>query len=351
MRQRRLHPRRRTPRHAAEDGAPASRVRLTNLDKVFWPAEGYTKGDLVRYYDAIAPMMLPYLRDRPIVLTRYPDGIAGKSFFQKDAPEFARALGPDGARPLEGHRPGHRILRRRPRRGAPVRGQPGHDPDPRVERAGPVARAPGLARPRPGPEGCALHRRGAGRAGRPSAAGRARAPEPREDVRGDRPPRPGPPGRAVHPRAGADPGAVAGHAGRGGRARNRHGGAPARRAGRQGLRRLRPERPRPDHRRALLGPAAAGRAGLMPPRVAGGDRPSRSGPLHDPHGAGALRAAARSAPAGPGPRDRAWRPCSRVSRRASERKSRPPRPRGGLGLPIPRGESQGNVSRADQVRR
>ena len=69
--------------------ASASRVRLTNLDKVFWPAEGYTKGDLIRYYDAIAPVMLPYLRDRPIVLTRYPDGIAGKSFFQKDAPEFA----------------------------------------------------------------------------------------------------------------------------------------------------------------------------------------------------------------------------------------------------------------------
>ncbi|HEY7139817.1 MAG TPA: DNA ligase D [Methylomirabilota bacterium] len=71
-------------------GAPAaSRVRLTNLDKVFWPAEGYTKGDLIAYYDKVAPAMLPYLRDRPIVLTRYPDGIAGKSFFQKDAPEFA----------------------------------------------------------------------------------------------------------------------------------------------------------------------------------------------------------------------------------------------------------------------
>jgi bifunctional non-homologous end joining protein LigD len=69
--------------------ASASRVRLTNLDKVFWPAEGYTKGDLVGYYEAIAPTMLPHLRDRPIVLTRYPDGITGKSFFQKDAPEFA----------------------------------------------------------------------------------------------------------------------------------------------------------------------------------------------------------------------------------------------------------------------
>lgn len=69
---------------------PASRERgaaaLTNLDKVFWPEEGYTKGDLVEYYRAIAPWMLPYLRDRPLVLDRYPDGIAGKSFFQKSLP-------------------------------------------------------------------------------------------------------------------------------------------------------------------------------------------------------------------------------------------------------------------------
>jgi bifunctional non-homologous end joining protein LigD len=79
----------------ASDGVagapPGSRVRLTNLGKVFWPAEGYTKGDLIGYYDAIAPWLVPYLRDRPIVLTRYPDGIAGKSFFQKDAPDFAPA--------------------------------------------------------------------------------------------------------------------------------------------------------------------------------------------------------------------------------------------------------------------
>jgi bifunctional non-homologous end joining protein LigD len=71
------------------DAQPGSRVRLTNLTKVFWPVDGYTKGDLIGYYDAIAPRLVPYLRDRPIVLTRYPDGIAGKSFFQKDAPEFA----------------------------------------------------------------------------------------------------------------------------------------------------------------------------------------------------------------------------------------------------------------------
>jgi bifunctional non-homologous end joining protein LigD len=65
------------------------RLQPTNVKKVFWPAEGYTKGDLIAYYERIAPRMLPYLRDRPLVLTRYPDGINGKSFYQKDAPEFA----------------------------------------------------------------------------------------------------------------------------------------------------------------------------------------------------------------------------------------------------------------------
>jgi bifunctional non-homologous end joining protein LigD len=68
----------------------ARHFALTNLSKVFWPAEGYTKGDLVAYYRAIARWMLPYLHDRPLVLTRYPDGIEGKSFFQKDAPGYAR---------------------------------------------------------------------------------------------------------------------------------------------------------------------------------------------------------------------------------------------------------------------
>jgi bifunctional non-homologous end joining protein LigD len=71
---------------AAEASRP---VTFTNLGKVFWPAEGYTKGDLVEYYRAVAPAMLPFLRDRPLVLDRYPDGIAGKSFYQKNAPVAA----------------------------------------------------------------------------------------------------------------------------------------------------------------------------------------------------------------------------------------------------------------------
>jgi bifunctional non-homologous end joining protein LigD len=68
---------------------PAPReVKFSNLSKVFWPEEGYTKGDLIEYYRSMAPWLLPYLKDRPVVLTRYPDGINGKSFYQKDAPGF-----------------------------------------------------------------------------------------------------------------------------------------------------------------------------------------------------------------------------------------------------------------------
>ncbi|HXQ30276.1 MAG TPA: DNA ligase D [Gemmatimonadales bacterium] len=69
--------------------SPPRTVAFTNLDKVFWPVERYTKGDLIEYYRAISPWLLPYLKDRPVVMTRFPDGIEGKSFFQKDAPGFA----------------------------------------------------------------------------------------------------------------------------------------------------------------------------------------------------------------------------------------------------------------------
>lgn len=67
---------------------PVEELPLSNLDKVFWPEEGYTKGDLIAYYRDIAPWLLAFLKDRPLVLTRYPDGIDGKSFFQKNAPGF-----------------------------------------------------------------------------------------------------------------------------------------------------------------------------------------------------------------------------------------------------------------------
>ena len=68
--------------------APSSELELTNLDKVFWPEDGYTKGDLLDYHRAVAEWILPYLADRPLVLTRYPDGIHGKSFFQRNVPSY-----------------------------------------------------------------------------------------------------------------------------------------------------------------------------------------------------------------------------------------------------------------------
>ena len=62
---------------------------LSNPEKVFWPDQGYTKRDLFEYYGVVSPWLLPYLADRPLVLTRYPDGVDGKSFYQKNVPVSA----------------------------------------------------------------------------------------------------------------------------------------------------------------------------------------------------------------------------------------------------------------------
>ncbi len=69
------------------DQGQVSQVKYTNLRKVFWPKTGHTKGDLVQYYERIAETLLPYLRDRPLHMNRFPDGVGGKSFYQKDAPD------------------------------------------------------------------------------------------------------------------------------------------------------------------------------------------------------------------------------------------------------------------------
>jgi bifunctional non-homologous end joining protein LigD len=61
-------------------------LKLSNLDKPFWPEEGITKGDLLAYYRDVAPVLVPHLRGRPFTMKRYPDGWQGKHFFQKDAP-------------------------------------------------------------------------------------------------------------------------------------------------------------------------------------------------------------------------------------------------------------------------
>jgi bifunctional non-homologous end joining protein LigD len=81
------------PEEVVREEPPPDRVRkgsrelkLSNLDKIFWPDEGVTKGDLLSYYREIAPVLVPHLKDRPFTMKRYPNGWKGDFFFQKDAP-------------------------------------------------------------------------------------------------------------------------------------------------------------------------------------------------------------------------------------------------------------------------
>jgi bifunctional non-homologous end joining protein LigD len=83
--------------HAGLADLNLRRVQLSNVDKVFWPEEGYTKGDLLEYYARIANVLLPHLEDRPVMLVRYPDGIKGKNFYQWNVPQGT----PDWVRTLE----------------------------------------------------------------------------------------------------------------------------------------------------------------------------------------------------------------------------------------------------------
>jgi bifunctional non-homologous end joining protein LigD len=74
-----------------------AKASFTHLDKVFWPKEGFTKGDVIRYYERVSHVILPYLRNRPMVLARHPNGIRRESFFQKNVnlrhlPSFVKTI-------------------------------------------------------------------------------------------------------------------------------------------------------------------------------------------------------------------------------------------------------------------
>lgn len=61
-----------------------TKVEFSHLDKIYWPKENYTKGDLLEYYETVAPYLIPHLKNRPVMLKRYPNGIESESFYQKD---------------------------------------------------------------------------------------------------------------------------------------------------------------------------------------------------------------------------------------------------------------------------
>jgi bifunctional non-homologous end joining protein LigD len=71
---------------AVEVEVEGRRLKLSNLDKVFYPAVGFTKGQVIDYYRRIAPALLPHLRERPLTLKRYPDGVEGQFFYEKQCP-------------------------------------------------------------------------------------------------------------------------------------------------------------------------------------------------------------------------------------------------------------------------
>ena len=78
------------------------RLKLSNLDKVLYPEAGFRKGEVIDYYVRIAPVLLPHITDRPLTLLRYPDGVDGQSFFEKDVSRHA----PDWVRTAEVPTPG-----------------------------------------------------------------------------------------------------------------------------------------------------------------------------------------------------------------------------------------------------
>jgi bifunctional non-homologous end joining protein LigD len=109
---------RRRGANTADATVEGRELKLSNLDKVLYPRTGFTKGDVIAYYAQVAPVLLGHLAGRPLTVTRWPDGVEGKSFFQKQAPahrpEWVRTATVASERTLKGtppvgaHPEGHR---------------------------------------------------------------------------------------------------------------------------------------------------------------------------------------------------------------------------------------------------
>ncbi len=263
-------------------------LKLSNLDKPFWPEEGISKGDLLGYYRDIAPVLVPHLRGRPFTMKRYPDGWAGKHFFQKDAPASHAGLDPDRALPrldAVGRDSDDRLPARRRRARSAVGGEHGLHRHERLDGEGRPAGAPGLGDLRPRSVG-----RGRLRGGRRDGAARqggARPPLVAELPQDER--------LARHPRARSHRAAphLRGHAVV--RLDRRIGSRPrAPRARDDGMgeaeaprrpRRREPERDGEDDGERVLRPPARRGARIDAASLGGGEGRARPGSLHDGRGA------------------------------------------------------------------
>ena len=270
-------------------------LKLSNLDKPFWPDEGITKGDLLAYYRDVAPAILPHLQDRPFTMKRYPDGWNGKFFFQKDAPKHMPDWIP--TRPFEASTrdksaaaPHDRLPARERRARAALGGEHGLHRHEHLVLAGrqAVPARLGAVRPRP-VSGRRLPRDDPGRAPDQGDARPARARVVSEDERlgGNPHPRSGRPAAHLRPDA-----RVLGDRRRRDRAcpsrprddRVDEGEAPRRPD------RLESERGGEDDRVGVLGAAEGRRARLDAAAVGRGERVARPGRVHDGRRARARRA-------------------------------------------------------------
>ena len=132
---------------AGDEGAAVTASAITHPEKVLFPDDGITKGELAAYYDAVAPVMLPHLRRRPITMERFPNGIGEKGFLQKDVVKGFPDVAEAGRGAEEGR---HRALSagQRPALAA-VAGQPEHRHAARVAVARAASRPAGRLRVRP----------------------------------------------------------------------------------------------------------------------------------------------------------------------------------------------------------
>ena len=99
-------------------------LSLSNLEKVLYPRVGFTKGQVIDYYTRIAPVLLAHLRDRPLTIKRYPNGVEDKFFYEKRCPSHAPDVGADGVRLVGAQRGRHRLLPLPGPADAGVAGQP-----------------------------------------------------------------------------------------------------------------------------------------------------------------------------------------------------------------------------------